>query len=207
MMTLYGSPASPYARVVRVLLIEKGMGDRFSWLELDAMSDPRLLQAANPLMQVPTLVLDGGASLFDTDAICAHVDTLAEPQLLVTAGDAGGNALRRRALARGLLDASVRTVQELRRPEVERSQMWLDRWRRAMERALAAIDAELPMGVVGDVTGDVAGADFSVLTVVIAAEYVSFRVPEVSWRTSCPRLARVVDQLADRRSLVATRPG
>lgn len=198
MMILYGSAASPYARLARVFMLEKGLEDRFSWVEIDSMSDPEPLARANPLMQVPTLVFDDGSAIFDSEAICAYADTLAEPKLLPNGGKIGAASLRRRTLARGVLDAAVRTVQENRRPESERSSLWLARWARAIERAFAAIDVELADAPAAD--------DFSMLAAVVAAEYIGFRMPSVAWRNAAPKLAAATDALKDRPSIAKTRP-
>jgi glutathione S-transferase len=75
-MTLYHSPTSPYVRKVRVVAIEKGLGDRIELI--DASPGPPLTAVfgVNPLGKVPALVTDDGIVLYDSPVICEYLDSL-----------------------------------------------------------------------------------------------------------------------------------
>ncbi len=78
--------------------------------------------AENPLGRVPVLVRPGLPSIFDSDVICAYLDTLHSGRRLIPPeGEARWQALRLQAAAQGLADAggavrweTVRRPKELR---------------------------------------------------------------------------------------------
>ncbi len=197
-MKLFGSPASPYVRNVRVLIHEKGLGDRIAWEPADPMCDPPELIAANPLGLVPTLVRDDGEGLFDSAVIANFVDTLAAPRLIPVEGEAGWAGARLRAVADGVLDVAVRTVQETRRPDSEQSPTWIVRWRTAIERAADWLER--------DSVRFERSVEFPALSVAVTLGYLDFRRPEIDWRAGRPRLTRFYAAVAQRPSLAATAP-
>ena len=77
-MKLYISPQSPFARKARVVARETSLAPRVE--EVLATVSPIQPNAdvrrANPLMKVPTLVLDDGTALFDSQVICEYLDSL-----------------------------------------------------------------------------------------------------------------------------------
>lgn len=181
-MRLLFSPTSPYARKVRVVITEKGLEDRVTEVPTNPMEPDADLVARNPLHKVPALVLDDGASLYDSRVICEYLDFLTPgPRLLPDSGDARWQALRRQALADGILDAALATVMELRRPEGERSAMWLDRWRHAITRGVAVAEGDLDA-----LSGDL---DMSQIAVASALDYLDFRLPDIAWQDSHGALA------------------
>ena len=120
-MQLLTGPTSPYCRKVDVLLRESGLRDHVT----DVMGSGTPIEpnpttiASNPLGKIPALVLDDGTTLFDSRVICEYLDSLHQgrkcfPQESKTRWV----ALRRQALADGILDAAVGTRYETAlRPE------------------------------------------------------------------------------------------
>jgi glutathione S-transferase len=88
-------------------------------------------------------------------------------------------ALRRQALADGLMDAAVAIVLEHRRPPGMQSPHWLRRWRMVMERALHALDG-MPAP---------AGFDIGAIPTACALAYLDYRFPDLAWRDTYPSLA------------------
>jgi glutathione S-transferase len=82
-MKLYWSPASPYARKVRVVAREKDIAGRIEEVVVDAFADPAELVSANPLGKVPTLLLEDGSTLYDSPVICTYLDAIGEGPPLV----------------------------------------------------------------------------------------------------------------------------
>ncbi|TFH48732.1 MAG: glutathione S-transferase, partial [Lysobacterales bacterium] len=111
-MKLYYSPASPYVRKVRVLALETGLMEN---IELAAVSLTPIgpdanLCGDNPIGKIPTLVRDDGSALYDSRVICEYLDAQhGGKRMFPDNGDARWNAVRRQALADGILDAAVGT--------------------------------------------------------------------------------------------------
>ena len=59
-MKLYVTPMSPYARLARILVIEKGLGDRVEMVEAKTRTVGSPYYQINPSGRVPYLVDDAG---------------------------------------------------------------------------------------------------------------------------------------------------
>ncbi|MEO8007784.1 MAG: glutathione S-transferase family protein, partial [Betaproteobacteria bacterium] len=70
-MKLYASPASSFARKIRVMLIEKNVSHEVEMLNL---WEPNELQKINPIGKVPALELDDGRVLINSPLIADYVD-------------------------------------------------------------------------------------------------------------------------------------
>jgi glutathione S-transferase len=197
-MQLIYSPTSPYARKVRMLVIEKGLGDRVEILTANPLQDPPELLAANPLAKVPALIVGPDFTLFDSPLLCAYLDSLAEPRLIPERDDARWQVLRREALADGILDAAVSSVMEGRRIESQRSPDWLARWSNAILRTLAELEKEAPILKQRFDLGAIAAA--------AALAYLDFRLPHIVWRAQAPQLDAWLESVRGRESFAATVP-
>ena len=201
-MRLLSSPTSPYARKVRMTLIEKGLADQVTVdaaVPLGTAEEAAAVRRVNPLAKIPALVLDTGEALYDSPVICEYLDSLGTgPTLLPAAGPARWTALRRQALGDGVADAAFNIVMEHRRPEAQRSTEWLDRWARAVHGAADALEQELAHGALG--------FDLGAIALSAAFGYVDFRLPQIDWRAGRPRLTEAFAELAARPSFVATAP-
>ena len=196
-MKLYISVASPYARKVRVFLVETGLAGRVEMRHTNPWdSDPELLRG-NPLSKVPTLVTDAGGTLFDSPLICEYLDSLHDgAKLFPAAGPARWRALRLQSLADGILDAAVARIVESRRPEALRLADWDTRQAAAVTRALAVLEAEAleaPLSV-------------GQLSVGCALGYLDFRFPHEPWRHTRPKLAAWYASFSERPSMQSTWP-
>ena len=197
-MQLVYSETSPYARKVRMLVLEKGLGERVQLVVANPLEDPPELLAANPLSKVPALLVEPGFALFDSPLLCAYLDSLAEPALVPAAGRARWQALRLEALADGVVDAAVASVMEGRRPETQRSPEWLARWTAAILRGVEALESE----------SDLLRGPFGLAAIATAAAlgYLDFRLPAIDWRARAPRLADWRVEVGQRESFRLTAP-
>jgi glutathione S-transferase len=198
-MKLYHSTTSPYVRKVRVVAIEKGLGDRIELVAANPWPDPAAVVGVNPLGKVPALVTDDGLALYDSPVICEYLDTLVPAAPLVPrSGAARWQVLRCQALCDGLLDAAVAVVLERRRPEAERSVLSQKRSLDALRRGVAALAAELrPAGAAFDL-GQIAAA--------VTLGYLEFRLADVDLGAGQPAIRDWWAVARERPSLVATRP-
>ena len=76
-MKLYDSGRAPNPRRVRIYLAEKGIAVPTEQVDLGAMQQKSAAYTAiNPLQRVPTLVLEDGAVIAESIAICRYFETL-----------------------------------------------------------------------------------------------------------------------------------
>src|SRR5215216_3451516 len=75
-MKLYVTPMSPYARLARILVIEKGLQERVEIVEAKTRTPGSPYYQINPSGRVPYLVDDAGVGMEDSQLICAYLDSL-----------------------------------------------------------------------------------------------------------------------------------
>ncbi len=139
-MKLLYQTHSPYARKALVFAHEVGLADRIEVIHHETSPTLRnaVVFAENPLGKVPVLIRPGLAAIFDSDVICAYLDTLHEGRKLIPAeGEARWQALRIQAVSQGLADAGIAVRWEtVRRPEQSAPSAAARRLRREAGREL-----------------------------------------------------------------------
>lgn len=196
-MKLIYSLTSPYARKVRILVIEKGLDAAIEHVIASPLAQPEKVIPANPLGKIPVLLTDVGA-IYDSPVICEYLDNLAGDPLLPASGANRWTILRVQALADGIMDAAFSIVMEQLRPEPERSSAWRERWRAAILRATADANRDFPRLVDRFDLGQIAMA--------AALGYLAFRLPDIGWQTDSPSLATWWDETCQRASVLETMP-
>jgi glutathione S-transferase len=199
-MKLLYSGASPYVRKVMVVAHETGLTDRIELVPSSVaptLVNPEVA-AENPLVKVPTLVIESGHSLFDSRVIAEYLDTLhGGGRLFPAEGPARWTALRRQAIADGLLDAAllIRYEHNLR-PEPQRWQAWTDGQFRKLRQALASLAAEN------------FGAELTVgeIAAGCALGYLDFRFGDHNWRAKRSKLAKWFTTFSKLPSMKTTAP-
>lgn len=197
-MRLLYQTHSPFARKALVFALEAGLGGRIEVVHHETSPTLRneAVYAENPLGKVPVLLRPGLPPLFDSDVICAYLDTLhAGAPLIPAGGETRWLALRLQAVAQGLADAGIKLRWETeRRPEPLRyealragyahklveSYDWLER----------ELDTDAPLHV-----GHIA--------VATALSWLEFRALP-GFRAGRPRLSAWQDAFAQRASMRAT---
>jgi glutathione S-transferase len=123
-MKLLYQTHSPYARKALVFAHEVGLARQIEVVHHETSPTRRNEQvfAENPLGKVPVLLRPGLPPIFDSDVICAYLDTLHTGRKLIPPEDeARWHALRLQAVAQGLADAGIAIRWEtVRRPEALR---------------------------------------------------------------------------------------
>ena len=197
-MKLYITAPSPFARKCRIVAREKGLSNRVEEIVADPYSNAPELLAANPLVQVPTLIADDGLPITDSPVICEYLDELGSGRrLLPLEGPERWRVKRVETLASGVLEMGVKLVLEKRRPEHERSPSWIQRWTLNMGRALDALEASAPQAD---------PLDMGLITTGVAVTWIGFRHPDFHWRTGRPNLIALQTALEQRDSFLQTRP-
>jgi glutathione S-transferase len=117
---LYVTPTSPYARLARIVVIEKGLQGRVEVIAAQTRTADSAYYAINPSGRVPYLIDDAGVGMEDSQVICAYLDSL-DGQPRLHRPDPDWPYRRLEARARSLCDGISVWVREMRRPASERS--------------------------------------------------------------------------------------
>jgi glutathione S-transferase len=189
MMILRSSPASPYARKVRIAADLLGLSGKIEIRDTD-LNDPNdSIRVQNPLGKIPALILEDGTCYFDSRVILEVLDHMAGGGRIVPADPkARFAAMRLQALCDGILDAMLLQVYENRyRSEDKRVQDWLDRQSGKASRGLAMLEAAPP-----ELT---AMPDIGQITLACMLGYGDLRFAG-AWRKDHPKLIAWLDRFA-----------
>lgn len=200
-LKLYHAKASPFVRMVRVVLHEAGMADEVELVQSEGSAiDPGTMPTGrNPLGKIPTLERADGVALYDSRVICRYLDDLgachlypAKPRLWET--------LTLEATAHGICDAAILMVYEERiRPKAHRHPPWVEGQWAKVSRALDALEGRWMSHLAGPL-------DIGQIATGCALGYLDFRHGARDWRAGRPALAEWSDAFGKRPSLQATRP-
>lgn len=199
-MKLYITPGSPYARMARIVVIEKGLESRVEIVAAQTRRANSPYYDINPSGRVPYLIRDDGVGLEESAVICAYLDRLdGDPVLDLPAGEEQWEARRLEGLARSMLDGLAVWSREILRPQNERSpsviQHEADRSRRMADLWETEIDHPLMHGAL----------NMAQITLACALG-LDARIPEFRWRPEHPKLRVWFDPIAARPSFAATAP-
>ena len=190
---------SPYGRIVRVLVIEKGFEDRVEIVPTVTRTPDAPLLDINPSGRVPTLIAEDGTMFEESALICAYLDSLEDPQVLAPHTDWNARILEARA--RSMLDGIAVWSREVRRPEDEQSPTIV-----AHEKSRALRLAGVFEQLVSDGAFD-GPLDMAQLTLGCTLHGRSQgRPPGFDWRADNPNLAAWVDKFGARKSMQETLP-
>lgn len=198
-MQLYISLTSPYARKVRMVVIEKGLADQVQIKPINPWINPVELVEKNPLSQVPVLVLENDEIIYDSRVICDYFDHLSpEPLLIPTSGFERTRVLCMEALADGMTDAAINAFFGRKdngdnpdTPAIERQINKILDALKVMQDELPRFEGQFHLGTIAY------GA---------ALSYLDLRYSELEWRTRVPALAKWFEAVDKRPAMVATVP-
>jgi glutathione S-transferase len=197
---LYITPGSPYARMARILVLEKSLGNRVEVITAQTRTAGSPYYKINPSGRVPYLVRGDGVGLEESAVICTYLDRLdGKPSFDLPPGEQGWEARRLEALARSLIDGLSVWLRELYRPpnerspglirhETERAARMLDLWEREIGHALMHGALNMAQITLGCALG-------------LEARNLDF-----DWRSGHPRLLDWYGPIAARPSFTATAP-
>jgi glutathione S-transferase len=200
-MKLHWSPRSPFVRKVMIVVYEAGIEDRVSCVRTPvAMDQPNLdLVPDNPLIKLPTLVLDDGTAIYDSRVICAYLDGLAGAGLLPHEPRARLTAERRQALGDGLLDVLLLYRQERNKPPGRQTPAWLDAFGLKRKAVLTALEKEAP-------ALQATPFDLGLIAIGCALSYLDYRFADLPWRDGHPALAAWHQGFSTRPSVARSQP-
>ena len=201
-MKILLNTTSPYARIAKIALLEKGVTD----LEEEIVvpwKDPPALLAANTAARVPAVVTDEGVSLTESWLILTWLEkTRPEPALVY--GDIP-QVLRRAGVAFGVVEASVHIIIGRMMASGDPNDTASDelpvslRRRRSILTGLAALAKDPPVY-------DGGTPDLSVILAVVALDYAKLRFGQFDWLESYPVLDALQAKVADRPAFKSSLP-
>jgi glutathione S-transferase len=191
------TPASPYVRVVRMAIEERGLAERVEVLAVPTRVPDSPVNALVPTGKVPTLVTGDGHALSESRLICQHLDRLHDGAPVVDP-DPATAARALEGVVTGFLDGVSVWVRELRRPPGERSPGILEQERARAWRCVTWLESRI------DDVGE--GVDYPRLCLGAALYVLDERVGLDGWREAAPRLAAWFDRFRARASYRATAP-
>ncbi|MDX7952841.1 glutathione S-transferase family protein [Lichenihabitans sp. Uapishka_5] len=196
-MRILTNTTSPYARIARIALAEKGFDLGPSEI-VNPWGDPEALLALNPAGRVPTLEIDGGLPSTESLLILLWLERkVPEPSLLGTDLD---RVVSQAGRAMGVIDAmaNIVTGQMQMDPAWGETRVGLKR-RRTIVTGLRPLEAEPPAYRGGP-------PDIAVITAVVAYDYLTLRFAAAPWVEPTPQLAALRAATAERPAFKATVP-
>jgi glutathione S-transferase len=197
-MKLLYQTHSPYARKALVFAHEAGLAPQIEVVHHETSPTRRNEQvfAENPLGKVPVLIRPGQPPIFDSDVICAYLDTLHSGRKLIPQeGEARWHALRLQAVAQGLAEAGIQIRWEtVRRPPELRYPPLRDGYIQKLVTSYDWLEHELDVG---------APVHVGHIALATCLDWLAFReLP--GFRDGRPRLAAWFDEFTNRASMLAT---
>ena len=200
-MRLFYAPASPFARIVRVALLETGLDAQVRKREVTLRDPASALLPYNPVGRVPTLELHDGTILTESLLILNHIDTLHTGHpLLPRDGSDRDRTLAEMGIAAGMLEGIVAWSRELRRPENARSPGVIAHETTRVNRTADVLDRAVAKG---GYAGEINAAR---IVLGCALGWVDPRHPVWTWRAGRPALSGWFEAIAATPSFQATVP-
>lgn len=201
-MKLTFSPASPFARKVRIAAIETGLIDRIEFVPATvapAQANEEYSKIT-PLKKLPVLILDNGDVILDSYVIVEYLDELAGGgKLIPTSGPERWRVKSDHSLLQGMLDSMLLCRYEgMVRPEALRWKGWSDdHWNRAWT-GMARFETR----------DEVLSGPFNIAQIglVCVLGYADFRFADSGWRKAFPKLDAFHQKMLERPSVKVSAP-
>ena len=199
-MKLYITPGSPYARITRIMVIEKQLINRIEIKVAQTRTESSPYYAINPSGRVPFLLRDDGVGMEDSALICRYLDHLGgNPVFDLPTGEPGWEAARLSARATSLMDGLSVWLREERRPPAEQSPGIIQHERDRAARMIDLWEHEITHAWM---TGP-----YNITQMILSCAFgLEARLGDFRWRDGHPRLNAWFDQMARRPSFAATAP-
>ena len=196
-MKIISNTTSPYARIARIALGEKGY-DLSPTQFLNPWADEPALLALNPAARVPTLQTDAGLPLTESLLILLWLEKKTpQPSLLDGPLDA---IISQAGRAMGVIDAMANIITGVMQMDPDWGESRVGRRRRrTIITGFRALEADPPVYSGG--TPNVA-----VITAVVAVDYLRLRFKDAPWVEPIARLDALRARVADRPAFKGTEP-
>ena len=199
-MKLYITPGSPYARMARIVVIEKDLGGRVEVIVARTRAPGSLYYQINPSGRVPYLIRDDGVGMEESALIADYLDRLDGcPSLTSVPGNDVWEARRLEALARSMLDGLAVWSRETGRPHNEQSPTTIAHERVRSERMIDVWERQIEDPLMH--------GPFNMVQLTLACALgMDVRNPDFRWRGGHPKLTAWFERISSRPSFQATMP-
>ncbi len=207
-MQLLANTTSPFVRIARIAMIEKGL--EVEPTIVDPWADDARLREANAATRVPSLVLDNGVPLTESLLIVQWLEATRPapqwPSLLGSDPQRIAGVLSRAGIALGAIEASVHTIitRKVTAPVLfDETPVGLRR-RRTMVEGMQRLEA-----VAAEMAGSKPAGHAPTLDIVCAVvlyDYQQLRYSDQSWLPATPALKALAEAVRARPSFAQTMP-
>jgi glutathione S-transferase len=200
---LLANTTSPYVRIARIALAEKGV--QVEPTLVDPWADDPRLRDANAATRVPTLITDDGTPLAESLLIVMWLERTRPDAPSLLGADAAA-VLSRAGIALGVIDAAVHTIiiRKVTAPVLFDDTPVGLRRRRTMAEGMQRLEtaaARTPLH-----RGDASTPTLDAICAVVALDYLRFRFTDVPWLPAMPALDALSMGLRERASFGNTMP-
>ena len=199
-MKIYGDVISPFVRTVLVVAAEAGLGERVEHIKetvTSTQANPKLT-AMSPLGKIPVLETDHHHAIYDSRVIVEYLCHVAGNSTLIP--DEGVRRFRiltLQALGLGIADAAVSYRAEVNaRPKGMQWEGWIERQLQRIRDGLDDLERNWETALAEVTAGSIA--------VAVVLSYIDYRIADLNWRTSRPRLAAFHEAFSGRDSMLRT---
>lgn len=196
-MKLLLNATSPFARMVRIVVLEKGLEDDVELVSSDPWGDDEFLFTNNPLGRIPTLICDSGTPMCESHLIASYLDSIGHGEPLQPE-EQKETVLHQAGLGQGLMEAAFTAVISRKYLDDKANDSVLSqlRWQ-AIERTLTYLENSIDRYPTDALTlGDI--------SVVVALDYIEFRLPELETAKKFPKLEAWRSTVAKHESFQST---
>jgi glutathione S-transferase len=200
-MKLTFSPASPFARKVRIAAIELGLIDKIEFTPAAvAPGTPNEdYSRITPLKKLPVLITNDGDVILDSYVIVEYLNEMVGGSLIPDYGPRRWQAKTNHSLLNGMLDSMLLCrYEKMVRPQGLQWQAWSDdHWNRAWT-GMARFE-NMPDVLNGPF-------DISQIGLVCVLGYADFRFADCGWRKAYPKLDAFHQKVLERPSVKISVP-
>ncbi|MGY4367489.1 glutathione S-transferase [Bradyrhizobium sp. LB1.3] len=200
-MKLTFSPASPFARKVRIAAIELGLIDKieFTPAAVAPGTANEDYSRITPLKKLPVLITNDGDVILDSYVIVEYLNEMVGGSLIPDYGPRRWQAKTNHSLLNGMLDSMLLCrYEKMVRPQGLQWQAWSDdHWNRAWT-GMARFE-NMPDVLDGPF-------DISQIGLVCVLGYADFRFADCGWRKAYPKLDAFHQKMLERPSVKISVP-
>ena len=200
-MKLTFSPASPFARKVRIAAIELSLVDKIEFVPASVAPGQANEEYSRitPLKKLPVLILNTGEVILDSYVIVEYLNDLAGGNLIPDYGPMRWKLKTDHSLLQGMLDSMLLCrYEKMVRPQGLQWQAWYDdHWNRAWS-GMARFETR----------DDVLSGPFNIAQIglVCVLGYADFRFGDCGWRKAYPKLDAFYQKVQQRPSVKISAP-
>ena len=201
MLKLLSATPSPFARKVRIVLLEKNIP--FELKTINPWNMNADIERFNPLGKIPVLITANDETIYDSKYIIEWIEhNYPDPAVFPTDAKTKFKAQQIKVIADGICEALILLFFENMRPDPQQSKPWAERQIKKISNGLQALEQQI------------SNDDFCVdntfgiadISVVSAVDYLSLRFKTYEWRDKFTRISKFVARQSARPSVIETMP-